>query len=94
MSDWSTNRIEVAVFVLLMLAVLARAAFRFMRWVDRGRHWESGPSLARRLRCLLGSHKRSHRERYRDDDGVARSLCRGCRRRMEKDGDGRWRLSA
>ena len=44
-----------------------------------------------KLRCLLGSHRRSAADRHRDPDGLYRSVCRRCGVGMVREkASGRW----
>lgn len=48
-----------------------------------------------KLRCLLGWHRRSPAERFRDRDELVKSRCLRCGRRMVRDkASGRWRAYA
>ena len=49
-------------------------------------------NIVQLVRCCFGKHHRSKRHAYRDEDGIPRSRCQGCGRRMAKLKEG-WRLA-
>lgn len=42
--------------------------------------------------CMLGRHRRSRKKAYYDFEGIRRSVCTGCGRKMERFHTG-WQLS-
>lgn len=91
MIDWLDRRTGWSILFLAVCAlILARAALLFLRWADHGPHWKRHVGWGRGLLCRLGRHKRSMSQRFRDEEGVYRSFCRGCRKPMRKEAGGRW----
>lgn len=89
--DWLDSQTGKSVIFLLVCAlILGRAVYLFLRWADHGPHPKRGAGWWRGLLCGLGRHKRSMSQRFRDDGGVYRSYCRGCRKPMRKLANGRW----
>lgn len=89
--DWVTLAM-LAAAILIGIAVLARGWIEWSRFYRDGPRDPRNPSPERRLLCRVGFHAHSLWERRRGDDGVSRSLCLGCGRRMARLPGKKWRL--